>query len=95
LHRSYWAFRSEEGKHEDEKNRGRGQVLKPWKPSTGNDSGHINHLDGMPVAYQGAGLTVRARVLRLNVGATNQERLDEERQILLSKFDRIIRGNKK
>jgi hypothetical protein len=90
LHRSYWAFRSEEGKHEDEKNRDREQVLKPWKPSTGTESGQIDHLDGLPVAYPGAGLTVRAPVLRLNVGATNQER-----QILLSKFDRIIRGNKK
>jgi hypothetical protein len=65
-------------------------VLKPWKPSTGTESGQIDHLDGLPVAYPGAGLTVRAPLLRLNVGATNQER-----QILLSKFDRIIRGNKK
>jgi hypothetical protein len=53
------------------------------------------------ITWMGCQWPTRARpsqsepLLRLNVGATNQARLDEERQILLSKFDRIIRGNKK
>ena len=56
--------------------------------------GQIDHLDGLSVDYADWWFNARAShtepVLRFNIGASSQTRLDKERKALLSKLDRII-----
>lgn len=56
--------------------------------------GQIDHLDGLSVDYPDWWFNARAShtepVLRINIGATSQARLDEMRKTLLSRLDSII-----
>ncbi len=55
----------------------------------------IDHLDGLSVDYPDWWFNARAShtepLLRLNMGATSQSRLEEERKILLSRLDRLVK----
>lgn len=70
----------------------RERVLKALEAEYGD--GQIDHLDGLSVDYPDWWFNARAShtepVLRINIGATSQTRLDEERKTLLSRLDRII-----
>lgn len=70
----------------------RNRVLKALE--TEYQDGQIDHLDGLSVDYADWWFNARAShtepVLRLNIGASSQKRLDKERKALLSKLDRII-----
>ncbi len=55
----------------------------------------IDHLDGLSVDYPDWWFNARAShtepLLRLNIGATSQSRLEEERKTLLSTLDRLVK----
>jgi phosphomannomutase len=61
--------------------------------------GKIDHLDGLSVDYPDWWFNARAShtepLLRLNIGASSQSRLDEEREIVLSKLNRLLKNRGK
>jgi len=56
--------------------------------------GQIDHLDGLSVDYPDWWFNVRSShtepLLRINLGANRQDRLEKERKTLFSRIDRII-----